>query len=94
MVYDIEEITQGNGMLIPLMTDVAQGLGKHEATLSAQELENFLKGFYFEELFYNLGLGFLKVGVLLCFKRIFPTRYMSWMFHILLAIVLMWWIGE
>ena len=75
-------------------TDLHQGFGQHQQTLSVQEVSDFLKGFYLEEMFYNLGMGFTKTGVLLCYKRIFPTRYMTWMFYILLTVTLLWWIGK
>lgn len=76
--------------LTKAFTDLHEGLGRHQETLTKNELVDFLRGFYFEELFYNIALAFVKVAVLLCYWRIFPTRYMKWTFSALVTIIGLW----
>ncbi|KAF2824765.1 hypothetical protein CC86DRAFT_296370 [Ophiobolus disseminans] len=53
---------------------VQNGLGRDIWTLEADQITNFLRFFYFGEIFYVVALGITKISILFSFLRVFPAK--------------------
>ena len=70
------------------------GLGAWPTPLIFGNLESFFEGFYAEELLYTVGLGLIKMSILLLYQRVFPTREMTIIVWILSFMVIGWVLGK
>lgn len=57
-----------------VITDVHHGFGQHAATLPLDDIILTLKLIYCAEIFYVLAINFIKLFVLLFYRRIFPNE--------------------
>ncbi|KAI0842427.1 hypothetical protein F5Y06DRAFT_257600 [Hypoxylon sp. FL0890] len=53
---------------------LAYGSGQHQADLSKETVENFMKNLYLYEVFWSIGVFGVKVGILMFYWRVFHTR--------------------
>ncbi|KAL0930969.1 uncharacterized protein CTRU02_213704 [Colletotrichum truncatum] len=72
---------------------IAQGLGRHAVTLSLNQQVEFLKLLLAFECIYVTAVMFVKLSLLLMYRRIFPSRGFKISAIILGAITIAWWIS-
>ncbi|KAJ9144184.1 Integral membrane protein [Pleurostoma richardsiae] len=53
---------------------LAYGSGRHEATLDTDTVTTFMKNLYVYMLLWSTGVFSVKIGILLFYWRVFPTR--------------------
>ncbi|EPE06929.1 integral membrane protein [Ophiostoma piceae UAMH 11346] len=62
------------GMSACDITGLVFGSGKHQADLPVATFESFMKNLYAYEIIWSFGVFGVKVGILLFYWRVFPTR--------------------
>ncbi|MCJ1379674.1 hypothetical protein MMC17_002776 [Xylographa soralifera] len=66
------------------------GNGKHMSTLSIDELDGLFKCFYASYQLYGLAVTFIKVSVLLFYRRVFPLAHLRMRINIIGGFVIAW----
>ncbi|OLN87826.1 hypothetical protein CCHL11_00535 [Colletotrichum chlorophyti] len=72
---------------------IAQGLGRHASTLSQNQQVEFLKLLLAFECIYVTAVMFVKISLLLMYRRIFPSRGFKIAVMILGGLTIAWWIA-
>ncbi|TDZ18583.1 Satratoxin biosynthesis SC1 cluster protein 4 [Colletotrichum sidae] len=72
---------------------IAQGLGRHASTLSTAQQVEFLKLLLAFECIYVTAVMFIKISLLLMYRRIFPSRGFKISAMVLGGVTIAWWIS-
>lgn len=75
------------GVSICMGFQVQNGMGRHIETLTLQQGIDSLKALYASILFYNLGLTFTKLSILLQYRRICVSKILMRVIHLLMGCV-------
>ncbi|CAI6319376.1 unnamed protein product [Periconia digitata] len=75
------------GLTVTIGLQAMCGMGEHHTELEPNILRDSLKAFYASLIVYNLGLGLIKLSILLQYKRLFPTKKFQILCWIVITVV-------
>ncbi|KAK1674509.1 hypothetical protein BDP55DRAFT_176661 [Colletotrichum godetiae] len=97
--YGLDDWFMVVGLIVTFMAGalnyamIAQGLGRHAATLSQDTLIQFLKLLLAFECVYVTAVMFIKISLLLMYRRIFPGRGFKIAALVLGLLTIGWWLA-
>ncbi|KAI3559391.1 hypothetical protein CABS01_00479 [Colletotrichum abscissum] len=97
--YGLDDWFMVVGLIVTFMAGalnyamIAQGLGRHAATLSQDTLIQFLKLLLAFECVYVTAVMFIKISLLLMYRRIFPGRGFKIAAMVLGLLTIGWWLA-
>ncbi|KAJ3956366.1 hypothetical protein N0V92_007094 [Colletotrichum tropicale] len=97
--YGLDDWFMVVGLIVTFMAGalnyamIAQGLGRHASTLSLDQQVQFLKLLLAFECIYVTAVMFIKISLLLMYRRIFPSRGFKISAMVLGFLTIGWWIS-
>ncbi|KAF6843844.1 integral membrane protein [Colletotrichum musicola] len=97
--YGLDDWFMVVGLIVTFMAGalnyamIAQGLGRHASTLSLDQQVQFLKLLLAFECIYVTAVMFIKISLLLMYRRIFPSRGFKLSAMVLGGLTIAWWIS-
>ena len=77
-----------------MLWGLSVGFGAYPSPERAKHLPQFFQALYSSEILYNTALPFIKVSILLLYRRVFPTPFMIKAVWTLGVLNLLWFLGE
>ena len=77
-----------------MLWGLSVGFGATPSPERAKHLLQFFKALYASEIIYNTALPFVKISILLLYRRVFPTPFMIKAVWALGVINVLWFLGE
>ncbi|KAF9875567.1 integral membrane protein [Colletotrichum karsti] len=97
--YGLDDWFMVVGLIVTFMAGalnyamIGQGLGRHASTITLEQQVQFLKLLLAFECIYVTAVMFIKLSLLLMYRRIFPSRGFKISAMVLGALTIGWWIS-
>lgn len=78
------------GGWLTILLETRHGLGRHINEVSAEDLEGFIKYFWFSFWIYNITLTTIKLSILAQYKRIFVTDWFQKVVRVMIGVILVY----
>jgi len=83
-------MTMSLGIVVAVTLQTSNGLGRHEASLTAKQLEAYQKSGYSGDIFYILTMTFSKISIILLLSLITPIKVHKKFIYAVGGVIVVW----